>query len=219
VNERKIAELPESELLGLRERKKLDKSKRIKAAAKTVFREKGYVQATMREVSDLAGVAAGTLFLYARDKRDLLLSIVNDDLDRLTDEQMAQIDPRARLIDQLVQLLRSRYDYWAVDRVLSLHALQEVVLSFPGDPFDRRRRVLTAHMAELVTKQQDTGRVRRDEPADAIADLLQMIYLSAVRAWLRNFDESVDSGLKQLRDFFRLALRGVTVEAGDLDFG
>jgi AcrR family transcriptional regulator len=199
-------------MVGLRERKKLDKSKRIKAAAKAVFREKGYAQATMREVSDLAGVAAGTLFLYARDKRDLLLSIVNDDLDRLTDEQMAQVDPRAGLIDQLVQLLRSRYDYWAVDRVLSLHALQEVVLSFPGDPFDRRRRTLAAHMAELVARQQEAGRMRRDEPAAAIADLLQMIYLSAVRAWLRNFDESVDFGLHKLRDLFRLALRGVIRE-------
>src|ERR1700733_10378271 len=66
--------LPRVQMPGLRERKKLDKSKRIKAAAKAVFREKGYTQATMREVSDLAGVAAGTLFLYARDKRDLLLS-------------------------------------------------------------------------------------------------------------------------------------------------
>jgi AcrR family transcriptional regulator len=166
----------------------------------------------MREVSDLAGVAAGTLFLYARDKRDLLLSIVNEDLDRLTDEQMAQIDPRASLIDQLVQLLRSRYDYWAIDRVLSLHALQEVVLSFPGDPFDRRRRTLTSHMAQLVAQQQELGRLRRDESADAIAHLLQMIYLSAVRAWLRNFDESVDFGLQQLRDLFRLALRGIIAD-------
>ena len=199
--------------LGLRDRKKLDKSRRIKAAAKTVFREKGYLQATMREVAELAGVATGTLFLYARDKRDLLLSIVNEDLDRLTAAEMDKIDPRASLIDQLIQLHTPRYKYWAIDRVLSLHALQEVVLSFPGDPFERRRGTLAAHMTQLVRRQQELGCVRADEAPEAVALMLQMIYLSALRAWLRSLDESVPSGLRRLRDLYRLALRGILVEA------
>jgi hypothetical protein len=33
-----------------------------------------------------------------------LLSIVNEDLDRLTAAEMDKIDPRASLIDQLIQL-------------------------------------------------------------------------------------------------------------------
>ena len=198
--------------LGLREQKKLDKSRRILAAASSVFRDKGYTQATMREVADAAAVATGTLFLYARDKRDLLLWIVNEDLDRITSDEIDRIPPAASLIDQLTQLHRSRYEYWAQDRLLSLHALHEVVLSTPGDRFERRRSALLDYITGLVRRQQEMGRIAHDESADAIAEMLQMLYLSAVRAWLRNLDDSVDSGIRQLRDLYRLALRGILVE-------
>jgi AcrR family transcriptional regulator len=41
-------------MLSLRERKKRDKALRIKEAAQRVFREKGYRDATMREVAEAA---------------------------------------------------------------------------------------------------------------------------------------------------------------------
>jgi len=201
----------EDATLSVRERKKLDKSRRIQAAASSVFRDKGYEQATMREVAEAAAVATGTLFLYARDKRDLLLWIVNEDLDRITAAEIERIPLGASLIDQLTQLHRSRYEYWAQDRLLSLHALQEVVLSTPGDRFERRRRMLLKFIVSLIQRQQEMGRVAHDESADAIAQMLQMLYLSAVRAWLRNLDESVESGLRQLRDLYRLSLRGILI--------
>jgi len=57
--------------IGVRERNKAERRRRIKEAALAAFTEKGYDRATTREIAKLAGVAQGTLFLYARDKRDL----------------------------------------------------------------------------------------------------------------------------------------------------
>ena len=67
-------------VLGLRERNKLDKLQRIKHAARTLFIEKGFDETTTREIARRAGVALGTLFLYATDKRDLLFLICTDEL-------------------------------------------------------------------------------------------------------------------------------------------
>ena len=86
------------------------------------------------------------------------------------------------------------------------------MLSTPGDRFERRRSALLDYITGLVRRQQEMGRIAHDESADAIAGMLQMLYLSAVRAWLRNLDDSVESGLRQLRDLYRLALRGLLID-------
>ena len=67
-----------------RERNKLDKLRRIKAAARELFLEQGYDNATTREIARRADVGLGTLFSYASDKRDLLFLIYNDMQEALT---------------------------------------------------------------------------------------------------------------------------------------
>ena len=65
---------------GLRERQKTERRRRIEAAARAVFREKGYEAATTREIAARAEVSIGTLFAYAADKRDLLAMVYRDEL-------------------------------------------------------------------------------------------------------------------------------------------
>jgi AcrR family transcriptional regulator len=60
-------------------RKKQDLEKRreeILNAALDVFTEKGYGVATMPEIAQRAGVAAGTLYLYYPSKRELFVAVV-----------------------------------------------------------------------------------------------------------------------------------------------
>lgn len=46
-------------------------------AATTVFAEKGFHDATIRQVAKKAGIADGTIYLYFKNKDDLLLGILN----------------------------------------------------------------------------------------------------------------------------------------------
>jgi AcrR family transcriptional regulator len=55
-------------------------------AAAAVFAARGYQRATIKEVAAQAGVSPGTIYLYFRNKRDLLLTIA----DRLTSQSMSQ---------------------------------------------------------------------------------------------------------------------------------
>jgi AcrR family transcriptional regulator len=63
--------------LGRRERNKLDKLERIKAAARELFAKKGISEVSTAAVAELADVASGTLFLYAKTKGELLLLAQN----------------------------------------------------------------------------------------------------------------------------------------------
>ena len=48
--------------LALRERNKLDKRERIRAASAELFTRQGYASATLRDIAQQAGVGLGTLF-------------------------------------------------------------------------------------------------------------------------------------------------------------
>ena len=50
----------------------------ILRAAVTVFADRGYFAARMREVAQRAGVADGTLYLYFKGKEDLLVSVLEE---------------------------------------------------------------------------------------------------------------------------------------------
>ena len=66
----------------VRERK-TDKRSLITEAAVDVFAEKGFHQARVSDIASRAGVADGTIYLYFKNKEDLLLSIFEEKMDLL----------------------------------------------------------------------------------------------------------------------------------------
>jgi AcrR family transcriptional regulator len=54
------------------------RQKQILRAAMEVFSRKGYAAATIPEIAGLAGVAAGTIYLYYPSKRELFVAVVKN---------------------------------------------------------------------------------------------------------------------------------------------
>ncbi len=61
----------------------------ILEAAAQVFGEKGYQRATMKEIAARVGIAPGTIYLYFKSKRDLLLAIADRLIAQAVDETLA----------------------------------------------------------------------------------------------------------------------------------
>lgn len=64
--------------MGLRERKKGERRRRILSAASQLFAERGYDSVTTSEIALAADVGVGTLFRYAGSKAELLVSVMNE---------------------------------------------------------------------------------------------------------------------------------------------
>jgi len=62
---------------GRRERNKQLKLERITAAARELFAEHGVDEVTTQQIAERADIGAGTLFLYAKNKGELLLLVQN----------------------------------------------------------------------------------------------------------------------------------------------
>lgn len=78
-------EIPKDAQLGLRERSRLEKFRRIRAAAEELFNERGYEQTTTKEVAERAGVGEATLFRYVTTKHELLLLVIGESMNQAID--------------------------------------------------------------------------------------------------------------------------------------
>ena len=63
--------------LSRRERLMQQRKERILDAAAAVFAERGFHQATIRDIAELADVADGTIYNYFENKFDLLIGIMS----------------------------------------------------------------------------------------------------------------------------------------------
>jgi AcrR family transcriptional regulator len=205
--------------VGRREHNKIEKRRRIKDAARDVFRERGFEAATTREIVTASGVSSATLFSYVRNKRDLLLLVFNDDLDALSAAALDPIDDDAPLLDQLMAFFRPRYEFWARDPRLSRAAV-EIIASTrlrgphaePGSEahrFDARGPVTVAQIAGLVAAKQRRGDVRSPEDATTIAGVFMELFQAEQRAWLSHDAPTVANGLDRLRRLFAIVITGV----------
>ena len=68
---------------GRRERQKLERERRILAAARRLFDRKGFAATSMEDVARRAGLAVGTLYNYFPSKDQLLFAISRSDTEQL----------------------------------------------------------------------------------------------------------------------------------------
>jgi AcrR family transcriptional regulator len=215
----RLAVPPRELQVSRRERGKLERRRRIEDAARETFRAKGYEGATTREIAERADVGKGTLFSYARDKRELLMMLVNADLDAITETTFATLPVTTSLLEQLVHLFAPRYAFWARDPSLSRHVVRETFAYFAAvDETDRstetarfhsRQPRMLAKIAEIVDAQQRAGAIARREGSEIVAELIWDIYLSENRNWLAQPEPDVTSGVEHLRRILALAIDGL----------
>lgn len=80
---------------------KQETRRQILAAAKRLFRAKGFDQATTRDIAGAAGIAAGTLFNYFPGKEAIVLALVSEAVEKAGREFARERRPEASLEEDL----------------------------------------------------------------------------------------------------------------------
>ena len=207
--------------LALRERNKLDKRERIRAASAELFTRQGYASATLRDIAQQAGVGLGTLFNYAADKRDLVFLIFNEELGQLTDTILAGTGTHETLMEQLMAIFAAHYRFFGSRTELSRILLQELTFYSQGKhavEFQDIRHRLIAGIETRVAAAQAAGQLRRQEPAELVARLLFFTYSAAVRWWIGAPAPQADAGLAELRRLLQMQMDGLARSATADDF-
>jgi AcrR family transcriptional regulator len=165
--------------LSRREQNKQEKRGRIIAAARALFRTKGFDATTTQEIAEAAGVASGTVFTYAKTKDDLLILVFHDEMMEVVEKGFRSSRRRTGLVEQAFAFFDTMVDYHLRDPALA-HALMRQ-LGYVGSA-DQRALVselmesLLGRLAELVEAGKSSGEVGARTSRSASARTLFAIY-------------------------------------------
>jgi TetR/AcrR family transcriptional regulator, fatty acid metabolism regulator protein len=97
-----------------------DKYQRILDAAVSVFAEKGFHVARVSDVADRASVADGTIYLYFRNKEELLMTAINTAFDAFMKHARAELDTIASPSGKLRRLAQLHLEALGSNRDLAV---------------------------------------------------------------------------------------------------
>ncbi|MGY8631960.1 helix-turn-helix domain-containing protein [Bradyrhizobium sp. 14AA] len=197
---------------GRRELNKEDKLRRIMGAARTLFVTRGYDETSTREIARVAGVAQATLFLYARNKRDLLFLTVNDELELASHRAREAIGLDIPFLDNLTTSLGVVYEFFGKERELARLVLREMTFyeaGTQGKRFTETRSRMTSICREITKRAQERGEIGDVLEASRIASVVFAIFQIEVRQWLAAPPSPVANGLHQFRESLEILLQGL----------
>jgi AcrR family transcriptional regulator len=197
---------------GLRTRNKLEKLRRIKDAAQNLFVAKGFDDTTMREIAIRAGVGLGTIFLYAKDKRDLLFLTINEPLEIVTQQAEGAVNARASLIANLLSVAKQHYKFFGEQPALARLALREMIFYDSGAQaasFQKTRERLIRLFGRTIELAIANKEIAPTEPPLFAGWTVFCIFQVELRRWLANDVTNLRAGLSELERALRLLMRGL----------
>lgn len=195
-----------SQPVGRRERNKQQKLDRITAAARELFAERGVDEVTAQEIADKADIGAGTLFLYAKNKGELLLLVQNSSYaDALTQGRRAaetipdMLDAVMAIVRPVVECNRKQVDNGRT-------YLREIVFGDPEEPHHREALNLTVQTERAVADVlQRHDRIDSGDAA-TLAHIVSAIMFVSMAATV-NIANPVDDLVHEIRDQVQVLLR------------
>lgn len=166
-----------------RTRGRVDKRRAILAAAFEVFGRRGYAEACVREIAEVAGVAKPTVYNHMSDKETLFRHAVDAAADAVLAENLAVVerlrepgdDLRAALEDVVHGLVRTCCDERSQSLRRLVHAQANRFPELVESVHERTSARLADALADRLARLVLAGRLRPCEPAEAAEQLLALI--------------------------------------------
>ena len=167
-----------------------DKYGRILEAAGTVFSRRGFHQATVSEIARAAGVADGTIYLYFKNKDDILIQFFDYKMRLVFTRFREEVGRAENAVDKLTRLIRHHLKAFQADKHMAIvyqaetrrysrlvdHQIREMAKMY----FDL--------LAEIIEQGQREGTMRKD----LYMGLVKRFFLGAVEevisTWLMSDD-------------------------------
>jgi TetR/AcrR family transcriptional regulator len=172
----------EMQTTGRRERNKQQKLERITAAARELFGEHGVDLVTTQQIADRADVGAGTVFLYAKTKAELLLLVHNVKLAGEIETGLAAADETTDALDAIMEIIGPIVVCNREQIENGRTYLRELVFGDPAEPHHAKGLELTRRvdraMAAILQRVGSTD----ERDADQLATIISSIMIISMTA-------------------------------------
>ncbi len=192
------------EVMGRRERKKLQSRRAIIEAAVTEFKEKGFREASVADIMTRADLGLGTFYNYFQSKEDILMSLLSSFIHDVEEDMQAlrrEGKPATELIASITAI-SARF----LDKNRFLLPLFLAASDQSGMPEEKRDKHIKSPrfkriFADILREGQDKGEIRTDVPVLIIAEMFHSLYQAAAFSELDiPFEENVAFKTRLLLD-------------------
>ena len=199
--------------LGLRDRQKHERERRIVKAAERLFARKGYAEVAMEDVAARAGLAVGTIYNYFPSKSALLLAIVRRETESLLARGQKILDDPPRDPVEAVSAFTEIFldDFTRDDRRL----WRELFGAAIAEPTTVGRRLfeadtqLVTQLTSLLERYRSDGILAADTESLPAATVLYGVCFTWMTAFLMNDSLSAEIVRNEIRRGTAIAMRGL----------
>lgn len=191
------------------------KHHRILDAALHVFALKGYHEAKISEIARLAGVADGTIYLYFKNKDDLLLSLLTHTLQRLNEGLKEDLSTIPDVKDKLRHVIDYHVKTAIESPALAAFVSSELRRNISNLNEQAKEQLIgyLTQWTQVIDEGKRQGSFRLDLNTEVLQQLLFGALEYACESWVRREDRDA-ADLEQFGEHLqRLMLSAVVVPA------
>ncbi len=161
--------------LGRRERNKQEKLDRITAAATELFAEHGVDEVTTQQIAEKADIGAGTLFLYARTKGELLLMVQNARYEAALKRGRADAAAAPNVLEAVLAVVRPIVECNRMQVENGRTYLREIVFGDPDEPHHGEAMSIVVETEEVIADVVRRDGRFRERGAATVARLVSSV--------------------------------------------
>jgi len=169
--------------LNRRQAAKVRTRQKVLDAARTLFAERGYDAATIRDIAKGAGMSTGAVFANFQDKAELFEAVFSEEMEGLLADIRTAAAAEGRVLDRLSNGLTAGY-HRSLDHLPLMQAMVARSWFQPEDADLRSRafvRPLVEAVAELLQAGVRDGELRQDVDLPLLARLIWDVFISNFR--------------------------------------
>ncbi|MGO9454586.1 MAG: TetR/AcrR family transcriptional regulator [Candidatus Binataceae bacterium] len=196
--------------IGRAERNKRDKRERIVAAARELFRTRGFDQTTTSEIAELADVGKGTLFFHAGSKDELLVMVFQEDMGRTIERAFATFPKAASFLDQAMHVFNVMLKQDQRDLELARIFVKELAfVKSDHHGIDAVTEMFFGRLSLLIEQAQRRGEIKPSVDPALLAYNMFALHYSFLVVWLGSGLREPDPAKPSLRQMLELQLAGL----------
>jgi TetR/AcrR family fatty acid metabolism transcriptional regulator len=165
---------------------------RILDAAIKIFAEQGFFQSTISQIAKEAGVADGTIYLYFKNKDDILVNFFSYKAKQIFDHFREDVERAENALDKLRKLIYRHLDEFQRDRNMAVVYQVEIHQNsrLVEDQLKEMSNMYLNIVTEIVEQGQQEGTIRKD------------LYVGLVKRYILGaIDEVINTWLHSEREY------------------
>lgn len=151
-----------------------------------VFARQGYYQSTISQIAGEAGVADGTIYLYFKNKDDILVQFFSYKTKQVFVRFREEVDRADTAIDKLRNLVRIHLEEFQRDRNMAIVYQTEThqISRMAEDQIREMSKLYLDIITEIVEFGQEEGAIRKDLYLGLVKRLIIGSVDEVINTWL-----------------------------------